>query len=97
LTGLILTSGHSIIETFRAGCPVLIADTTPWKNLEEEGVVPMDTLVIGGAGFIGSNLVRQLTQQGHNVTVLDNLLSGYRVNLSSGRYSVRIGSYHDKR
>lgn len=41
----------------------------------------MKALVTGGAGFIGSNLVRQLLEDGHEVTVLDNLLSGYRSNM----------------
>ena len=41
----------------------------------------MKTLVTGGAGFIGSNLVRLLLENGHQVVVLDNLLSGYRKNL----------------
>lgn len=41
----------------------------------------MNTLVTGGAGFIGSNLVRLLLNTGHRVTVLDNLSSGYRENL----------------
>ena len=43
----------------------------------------MKTLVTGGAGFIGSNLVYQLLQDGHEVTVLDNLLSGYHSNISA--------------
>lgn len=43
----------------------------------------MKTLVTGGAGFIGSNLVKQLLADGHQVTALDNLSSGYRSNLAS--------------
>jgi UDP-glucose 4-epimerase len=42
---------------------------------------PLKTLVTGGAGFIGSNLVRLLLEEGHEVSVLDNLQSGYRCNL----------------
>jgi UDP-glucose 4-epimerase len=41
----------------------------------------LKTLVTGGAGFIGSNIVRLLLEEGHQVTVLDNLVSGYRKNL----------------
>ena len=42
----------------------------------------MHALVTGGAGFIGSNIVRLLIEEGHIVTVLDSLLSGYRENLA---------------
>lgn len=38
----------------------------------------MNILVTGGAGFIGSHVVDAYIAQGHNVTVLDNLSTGYR-------------------
>ena len=36
----------------------------------------MSTLVTGGAGFIGSNLVEDLLQAGEDVVVLDNMHTG---------------------
>jgi UDP-glucose 4-epimerase len=41
----------------------------------------MKALVTGGAGFIGSNLVDALLARGDEVTVVDNLSTGRRVNL----------------
>jgi UDP-glucose 4-epimerase len=41
----------------------------------------MRTLVTGGAGFIGSNLVDALLAAGHEVTILDDVSSGRRRNL----------------
>ncbi len=42
----------------------------------------MRALVTGGAGFIGSNLVKLLVESGHEIVVLDNYSSGHRENLS---------------
>jgi UDP-glucose 4-epimerase len=41
----------------------------------------MNMLVIGGAGYIGSHVTRELLDRGHKVTVFDNLSSGLRENL----------------
>ena len=38
----------------------------------------MNILVTGGAGYIGSHAVRQLREAGHEVVVLDNLITGHR-------------------
>lgn len=43
----------------------------------------MRALVTGGAGFIGSNVVGLLLEEGHSVVVLDDLSTGYRCNLDS--------------
>ena len=39
-------------------------------------------LVTGCAGFIGSNLTRDLVKEGHNVTGIDNLSFGFLENLA---------------
>ncbi len=41
----------------------------------------MKAVVTGGAGFIGSNLVDALLQDGHEVHIIDNLSTGKRENL----------------
>ena len=49
----------------------------------------MNILITGGAGFIGANLSLRLVEEGHNVTVLDNLspqIHGSDPNLSSPLY-----------
>ena len=43
--------------------------------------VSMNILVTGGAGFIGSNLVKHLVEEGNTVTVVDNFHTGSRNNL----------------
>lgn len=42
----------------------------------------MRIVVTGGAGFIGSNLVRRALEAGHRVAVIDDLSTGYRENLA---------------
>lgn len=55
----------------------------------------MQALITGGAGFIGSNIARELAQQGWGVRVLDNLLSGYRCNLDGLPVDFREGDIRD--
>ena len=43
----------------------------------------MKYVVTGGAGFIGSHIAKMLVEQGHNVTVIDNLHTGKEKNLES--------------
>jgi len=38
----------------------------------------MKILVVGGAGYIGSHMVKMLSLAGHHVVTLDNLSNGYR-------------------
>ena len=45
----------------------------------------MKYIVTGGAGFIGSNIVKKLVARGDNVTVIDNLNTGKEENLASVR------------
>ena len=45
-------------------------------------------LVTGGAGYIGAHTVRLLLEQGHDVTVVDNLSKGYRHNVPAERLHV---------
>ena len=44
----------------------------------------MKILVTGGAGFIGSHVVDRLIKEGHQVHVIDSLLTGKRENVPAG-------------
>jgi UDP-glucose 4-epimerase len=45
-------------------------------------------LITGGAGYIGSHVVRQLGQAGEKVVVLDNLVKGFRQAVTAGELVV---------
>jgi len=52
-------------------------------------------LVTGGAGFVGSNLVKRLLRANARVTVLDDLFTGRRENLPDDGYEFVKGSVCD--
>lgn len=55
---------------------------------------PVNTLVTGGAGFIGSHLAERLLADGHRVTVIDNFCCGSRHNLAEVEGNPRL-SVHE--
>jgi UDP-glucose 4-epimerase len=54
----------------------------------------MDLLVTGGAGYIGSIVARRLVEDGHRVTVLDDLSRGHRDAVPAGAELIEV-SLHD--
>ena len=55
----------------------------------------MAILVTGGAGYIGSHMVHELTDAGESVVVLDNLSTGFRFLLPS-TVAVVVGNTGDQ-
>jgi len=54
----------------------------------------MKLLVAGGAGYIGSHMVRMLIEIGHEVVTFDDLSAGFRDAVLGGKFVQ--GSLHDK-
>ena len=54
----------------------------------------MKVLVTGGAGFIGSHIVESLVNSGHEVSVVDNLITGKVSHVPPG---VRLHQVEDRK
>ena len=57
----------------------------------------MKVLVTGGAGFIGSNIVKLLDQRDYEIVVFDNLSTGYKTNLDEfSNIELIVGDIRDR-
>jgi nucleoside-diphosphate-sugar epimerase len=67
-------------------------------NIDESKLAGHTVMVAGGAGFVGSQLVRELLDRRARVVVYDNFLHGTRQNLADlgGRVEVVIGDVLDE-
>ena len=58
----------------------------------------MQVIVTGGAGFIGTNLCKKLLELGHEVTSIDNYITGKEENHIEGvkylNYNHKYTLYH---
>jgi nucleoside-diphosphate-sugar epimerase len=59
-------------------------------NNDSIGIKNMNIVVTGGAGFIGSNIVTELVNIGHNVTVIDDFSLGRMDNLKDIKDKIRL-------
>jgi nucleoside-diphosphate-sugar epimerase len=64
-------------------------------NKEDGGRVVVTVMVTGGAGFIGSNLLRRLNANRERVRVLDDLSTGSLANLEDAGVDMTIGDIRD--
>ena len=46
----------------------------------------MKVLITGGAGYIGSNTSLIFLDRGHDVTIIDNLVTGYKINSKKAHF-----------
>ena len=76
------------MSALRALPPRLMLEITPWTG-------KVRILVTGGAGFIGSNLVKRLLVEGHEVAVIDDFSNSSPSSLEGLPVSLTVGSITD--
>ena len=54
----------------------------------------MRALVTGGAGFIGTNLIKRLLSDGWEVVSLDNYSTGFKTNHLDGVQYIEVDNHH---
>ncbi len=64
------------------------------SSSEGSGTSPLNMLVLGGCGFIGSHIVDALLARGHNVTVFDRKAEDFRAPLPDVNYV--FGQFSDR-
>lgn len=60
------------------------------SKIDPDMISPPKSLVTGGAGFIGSHMVDRLLADGHEVVVIDNMVTGRPENLARHRGDARL-------
>lgn len=57
----------------------------------------MKILVTGGAGFIGTHLIKKLFSEGHQIWCIDSLISGSKKNIEQFCHKIILGDICDKK
>ncbi|NEW80149.1 MAG: NAD-dependent epimerase/dehydratase family protein [Gelidibacter sp.] len=57
----------------------------------------MKYVITGGAGFIGSHIAEYLSKEGHDVTILDSLRTGFEKNLNGLNVQFEKGDIRDEK
>lgn len=84
--------GHVILDSFAAGCPVIISDQTPWKNLTEKKL-GWDLPLNGTDKFVGAiETIAAMNQETFNELSLNafNEAVGFYTNKEIVAQNVRI-------
>ena len=67
---------HLVCRRIFSPIPSFFPSSTPYGTIES-----MKVLITGGAGYIGSHMVRMLVGAGHDVSVIDTLEYGYKASI----------------